>query len=230
METPLRWVVKETWLSRKPSANGFFVSAMVTASLAVMSLLYWNDIFGALHWMPASGGEVFEKHQFWRLFTALFAHADEKHLVSNSFLFFVLGGFLNGYFRSFLFPILAFFFGALTNVIVLKTMSPTAHLLGASGIVFWMGGAWLTLYYLIDIRRSHRQRILRSLGVALVLFFPAEAFDPQTSYLSHLIGFIFGVAAGGAYYWHLAPLFQSAIQTEMVQEIHDEPILVRPLI
>jgi len=211
-ENTPRWVVTETWLSRKPAADAFLVSALATMFLAIGSLVYWNDIAGASGLMKASQSQVFERNQLWRLFTALLAHGDEKHLLSNSFLFFVLGGFINGYFGSKLFPALAFLFGALTNLIILKTMSPETSLLGASGIVFWLGGVWLTLYYLIDIKRSHRQRILRTLGVAIVLFFPAEAFDPSTSYRSHFLGFFFGVLAALVHYFFHRQKYLNAVR------------------
>jgi len=69
-------------------------------------------------------------------------------------------------------------------------------LIGASGVVFWMGGAWLALYVMIEVRRTLKQRLLRALGVGLLLFFPSEAFDPQVSYLTHAVGFAMGLVSG----------------------------------
>lgn len=132
--------------------------------LTFMAQLQWFDLGGADLWMPASPEKVFNDGEIWRAWTTVFAHADLEHLLSNVFLFFILGIFLTSYFGKALIPITAFLFGGITNLIVLKTMPLQNTLIGASGVVFWMGGAWLTLFFLIDRRRSLIQRALRALG------------------------------------------------------------------
>lgn len=215
-----REVIKETWLSRKPHPSASIVAAMATFLLALGSLFYMQNVGHLAAWMPASHQLVFDQHQIWRLWTTLFAHADEKHLLSNSFLFFILGYFLNGYFQIFVFPIMALFIGGLANLIVLWTMPAQVHLIGASGVVFWMGGAWLTLYFLLDRRRNLYQRLLRTLGVAILLFVPAEAFDPNISYRTHFVGFILGLVFGLIYYYLKRRQFVGAEVRELV--IDDE--------
>ena len=215
---PSHWVIKETWLSQKPNPLGAFTSAVVTFTLALVSLIYWRDFFHAQSWMPASGKTVFENHEFWRAWTSLFIHADEKHLFSNSFLFFILGSFLIGYFGYLLFPILGLFIGGLVNLFVLSRLPADVQLIGASGVVYWMGGTWLILYFLLDTKRSLYQRSLRSVGVALLLFVPAEAFDPSISYLSHSAGFFAGLVSGGLYYLFQSKKFLSAVVKELAVE------------
>jgi rhomboid protease GluP len=216
--------VLNTWLSRRPGPWAPVISAAATLSLAVLSIIYWKDIGSALSWMPATREAVFEQHAIWRAWSALFAHADGKHLLSNSFLFFILGSFLTGYFGSFMFPFLAFIMGGVVNLIVLPGMSPTTQLLGASGVVFWMGGAWLSLYILLDQKRSLYQRGLRAAGVALLLFFPAEAFDPHISYGSHFWGFALGLLSGATFYLYHRKKFLAAIDYELIVEAPESPI------
>lgn len=218
MQTPplLYSRITQTWLSQKPDANGFLLAALITAFLAMGSLIYWQDWLHAFSWMSASRQDVFNHHQIWKAFSTLFAHADEKHLLSNSFLFFILGGFLAGHFGRTLFPVLAFLFGGITNFIVLSYMPPEVKLIGASGMVYWMGGAWLALYFALDIKRSFYQRTIRASGVALMLFFPAQAFEPQISYMSHFVGFILGVLAGIGFYFFNKSTFDQAIQREII--------------
>jgi rhomboid protease GluP len=163
-------------------------------------MINWANLAGAAHWMPATSEAVFGHGQIWRFWTSLFVHADEKHLLANSFLFYILGFFLVGHFGVKVFPFSAMFFGGVINFIVLKKMPAGAELIGVSGVVFWMGGLWLTLYFLIDRRRSLIQRILRAVGVGLLLFMPAEAFDPSISYYSHGVGFFTGILFGVGYY------------------------------
>ncbi len=192
-------VVKETFLSKRPHVDAQIVSALSLLVLAVGCAFYWNYPT-ADQWMHATREEVFAKGEFWRLWTTVFAHADLGHLLSNSLMFFILGYLLNGYFGALVFPLTALVMGGVTNAIALLTYAPDVRLVGASGVVSWMGGAWLALYFALNTKISVTGRALRSFGVALMLFAPAEAFDPKISYRTHMIGFLLGVAWGLFYY------------------------------
>ena len=63
-----------------------------------------------------------------------------------------------------------------------------------------MGAAWLTFYFLIDRRRTLGRRLAVALGIALVIFAP-ETYKPEISYLSHFLGFLFGVLSALIYYF-----------------------------
>lgn len=210
--------ITSTWLSQKPDQMGFVIAAFSTLFLVIGSIFYWQDISMAREWMPVTNEAILKDQTWWRAWTALFAHADQKHLLSNSFLFFILGSFLTAYFGVFVFPLMAFFFGGITNLLIVSGMPEGVRLLGASGIVFWLGGVWLSLYFLLDQKHSYYQRALRTIGVALVLFFPAEAFDPQISYSSHFAGFAIGILFGLGYYWWHRKKFQKAIVSEPIYE------------
>lgn len=208
--------VVQTWLSRKPSPRAGFITAISTFILVLGSIVYRQDFFHAQTWMSASRAAVFEQHQWWRLWTTLFAHADLGHLASNSILFFILGYFLSGYFGVLLFPLAAFVFGGVTNFFVLLNYPPQVSLIGVSGVVYWMGGTWLALYFALDKRKTYLQRCLRIVGVALGVFMPAAAFDPTISYGAHLIGFLLGLTYGTIYYLRHRATFNSALLIETV--------------
>lgn len=186
------------WLTRKPNDSAYFVTAIMAVFLWTLSFAYlaassWTS------WMPATATKVFSEHEYWRLWTTLFAHGDLAHLLSNWLLFLPLAYLLNGYFGTLFFPFAGLFIGGLINIIVLKTLGSETNLIGISGVVYWMGAAWLTLYYLIDRRRSHLRRLAIAIGIALVLFFP-ETYKPEVSYLSHFLGFVTGVASALLYF------------------------------
>lgn len=214
----MEYKVTATWLSRAPAQSAFLIAAFTTLLLVLGGIIYQQDFYQARDWMPATGKAVLSEGAYWQSWTALFAHSDEKHLLSNSFLFFILGSFLTAYFGTFVFPVMAIVFGGITNILVLTLMPPETRLLGASGVVFWLGGVWLTLYFLLDLKHSTYQRVLRTLGVALVLFFPAEAFDPQTSYSAHFIGFILGILFALFYFRQNHRRFKEALVIEPVPE------------
>ncbi len=215
-------VVRETWLTNKPDSFSSTAVGLATLLLSTGAVIYFWDLAGWAHLMPASGEQVFEHREYWRLWTTLFAHADLAHLLSNGFLFYILGFFLYGYFGSALFPLAAFFWGGVTNYIVLKTSDPQMGLIGASGVVYWMGGAWLVLYYFLSRQKNQVQRWLRTLGVALLIFMPSETFDPQISYRTHAIGFALGLAAGFWHYFRNRKRYHSAERRELIEDHEDE--------
>ncbi len=190
------YVLRETLLSRKPNPLAPVAMAFTTLIVVLLSIAAWTNFAGAEEWMSASREAVFSKHQYWKAWTSLFVHGDGKHLLSNSFLFFILGTFLTGYFGIARVLVAAFAFGGIINLYVLHGMPMEVRLIGLSGVVFWMGGAWLILYFMIDRKRTLMHRFLRAMGVGLLLFMPAEAFDPSISYKSHFVGFVLGVSAG----------------------------------
>ena len=215
--------IRETWLSRKPSPVAGMVSALSVLLLVIGAVVYLQNFFNAQEWMPASKETVFGQGQWWRLWTTLFAHADTGHLLSNLFLFFIMGFFLTGYFGVFVFPVAAIALGGVTNLLVLLTYPPEVKLIGASGVVYWLGGAWLALYFLIDQKRTYFQRFLRAGGVALGVFWPATAFDPSISYGAHLIGFVLGLVFGLLYYAFKKESFKAAIVYDWIVDDDEIP-------
>lgn len=229
MENPQSrtFVLRETLLSQRPDPLAAVAMALASFVVTVLSLLAWKDVIGAASWMPASRGTVWGGQEYWRAWTTLLVHGDAKHLLSNIFLFFILGTFLSGYFGISLVLGAAFFAGGVVNLVVLADMPVQTQLIGLSGVVFWMGGAWLALYCFIDRKRSRTQRGIRALGVTLALFMPAEAFDPSVSYRSHLVGFLLGVAAGILYFAVFKKSVRSAEVWEAVPE-EDETSATTP--
>ena len=195
-----RWRLTATWLSARPRAEAALVASFMTFCLVLASLMYWGDFLGARSWMAASGESVFIGHRYYLLWTSLFAHADAGHLASNSFLFFILSYFLYGYFGPWVSPIAAFVMSGMTNWIVLQGYDLDTTLVGASGVVYWMGGAWVVFYFAINRQKSLSSRLIRALGVALLIFMPAEAFKPSVSYAAHLYGFLAGAAFAWVYF------------------------------
>jgi rhomboid protease GluP len=203
-------IISENWLTRKPQESASLITLISTLIVILGSLVYWDNFFDLASLMPASHESIFVNHEYWRAWTTLFVHADQKHLLGNLFLFYIFGYFLSGYFSLSVFPVAAISMGGLTNLIVVWGMPSVSTLIGISGVVFWMGGAWLILYFLIDHRKTVLQRLIRSVGVALVLFMPSETFDPSISYKTHLIGFALGILFGFLYYIFNFKLFRSA--------------------
>lgn len=213
----VRSILKENWLLKKIPEGTLYKTLVLIILLFLGSNLYLRDFFNAHAWMPASSDEVFQKKEYWRLWTTLFAHADATHLFSNMVLFFPFAYFLTGFFGSIFFPFIGFFVGGLTNLIVLSTMPEHTHLIGVSGVVYWMGAAWITLAYFIDRREKKSRRFLKALGVSLILFIP-ESYLPEVSYFTHFVGFVMGIFSGLVLYAIKRKEFHAAEKIEWIVE------------
>jgi len=208
------YVVTETHLSRKPARGSFAVAAASASLLLLGSLVYWTDASGLARFLPASRETVFGKSEYWRPFTSILAHADFQHFAMNVLVFGLLAFLLYGYYGPLAFPVLSLANGALTTALSLTTYAPDTFLLGASGVVYWMGGFWLSLYLLVERRVAMGKRIVRALGFALIILIPT-VIEPRVSYRTHAIGFGLGVAFGLAYFVFRKEALRAAERMEL---------------
>lgn len=98
------------------------------------------------------------------------------------------------------FPFYALIAASITNFLSLLTYEPQTRLIGASGLVYLLAGFWLVMYFIIERNKNLIKRIIRVLGVGMVILFPST-FDHQVSYRTHLIGLIIGILYAIIYYF-----------------------------
>lgn len=232
--------VVENWLTQKPKASAGALATLSTLLLFLLALLFFSNYTDSQAWMPASYRSAVEQQDYWRLWTTLFAHADLGHLLSNALLFVPLSFMLGSHFSPIFFPLAAVLLGGLTNYLVLLTLPEKAQLIGISGVVYWMGAAWLTLYLLIDRRDRLSRRFGAALFLTLMLFVP-ETLKPEVSHLSHFLGYVIGVFSAFAYYLVNRKKFLAAEKLIYIYEpdfrsqhepdfrSHDDPELSPPL-
>jgi rhomboid protease GluP len=192
-------VVKETHLSRKPKRGSPWVALASLVVLLTVSFAYWFDLFGVAPFLPAVPNKVLKDGEIWRLLTSIGTHSDFRHYLGNGIAFGVLSFLLYGYFGGMVYPVLTWTFGALVTGLSLATYPPETHLVGASGVVYFMAGFWLTMYLGIERRLTLGKRLFRALGFSLIVLVPT-VWDPSVSYRTHGIGFAVGVVLGAAYF------------------------------
>lgn len=202
------------WYTRKVRPSGFIGTGILIIFILALCLVDWSS--NQIN-LSASRDLVFSQKQYWRLWSALFAHADIGHLFGNLFLFVPFAFLLTGYFGFSLFPLLGFLLGGVINATTLLTMSMQTQLLGISGLVNWMGSLWLTLFFLIDRRSNLRKRFAVLLLSSVVLFAPQE-YKTDVSYISHVIGYGLGIMTGFVYYAVHRKKFLAAEVVEPVLE------------
>lgn len=218
MDMKFKTYIKENWLTKNPLSDGLNPTLILMCLLLGTSFIYINNYFNAPEWMSATGDLVFNQHEWWRAWTTLFAHGDLTHILSNLFLFFPFSYYLIAYYGYIFFPVFGFFVGGLVNLMVLQTMPEHVGLIGVSGVVNWMGGAWLALSWLVDRRETKGRRVLKVVAVTIVLFVP-DQFKPEVSYLSHFLGYFAGIFSGIGYYFLNRRKFLLA---EVLEEIPDD--------
>lgn len=220
-------VVTQNWLTQKLSERAYLSSLIFNIILVVFSYVFLNSQWQADQWMAASYDNVFEKREYWRLWSTLFAHADIGHLLSNLMLLIPLSVLLSGYFGLMVFPVIGVIMGGLINYIVLQSLPVSVNLIGISGLVYWMGAFWLTLFIILDRRKSLRRRMAISLFLTVVLFIP-ESFRPEISYLSHFVGYLLGIISAIILYYFRRNEFEMAEVREVVYEIEPEGVIESP--
>ncbi len=175
------------------------VSSLTVMIITLMTLLYWNAPIKLADLMPAVNFEVYKNMQLWRVFTSVFIHADLAHLLSNVYMLWIFSFFVFGYFGFSIFPMMSFFLAGVVNAVAILTYAPHIELLGASGLVYILGGFWLTLYFFIQRQYTIMNRLIRVIGIAMMIFLPST-FAPTTSYRTHAIGFLVGMLMAAAYF------------------------------
>lgn len=198
---PIKGLMKllRTHLSRPLNEWSMPLVGFILVMILGISLAYWNQPQSFAGWI-ARRTDVFERHEYWRLFSTIAIHADLKHFLANSAFFFIFGFLLHGYFGVWVFPLLSLAVGALANYLTLWFYPESASLIGASGVVYFMVGLWATLFFFIERKGRALKRVGMLLCVTSILLFPTE-YRPEVSYLAHFWGFVLGIPTGAIYFW-----------------------------
>jgi len=163
-------------------------------------LFYWLEVrtptfrdVGLMDGTAVSHGE------WWRLFTAIFLHADLAHLASNATIGFILLGLMMGSYGTGVGLLSALLAGAGGNA--LAWLVDTGHLsLGASGMV--MGALGLLAAQSVTLwRKGHGLKlIIGGLGGGLMLLVLLGT-SPDSDVVAHFGGFGCGVLLGAVLVW-----------------------------
>jgi len=222
MDSIITTRIKKTFLSEKPRELSILIAILSTLILLFFSALCWKDQSLYL-WSAAIPENVLEGGEYWRLWTAIFVHADMRHFLSNAILFGFFSYLLYGYFGFGVFPLLAFLFGGVTNLVSILTYPDHIRLVGASGLVYLMAGFWLTSYLLIERRLGLKRRLLHALGVGLIVLMPTS-LQSNVSYRTHAIGLVFGILLALIVFIRMKDSIRSAevLEYELETTVHSE--------
>ena len=127
--------------------------------------------------------------EVYRLFTAMFLHADLLHLFNNMIFLFLFGIGIESNYRRIEYIVIYFMSGFIGNLFSLFLLPINVISLGASGCVFGLIGAAIMSYIRYD-----KSAVL--FGAIYLMFFLFQSIGPEINIWAHLFGGLFGLLFG----------------------------------
>lgn len=134
--------------------------------------------------------------QWWRIFTAIWLHADVEHLAANAAIGFALLGLTMGRFGTGTGLLGAYVAGASANAIECLIPSAPHYSLGASGMVMGSLGILATQSFFLWRTAYGRKYVVSAVAAGLMLFM-LFGLAPGTDVVAHFGGFVIGLFLGG---------------------------------
>jgi membrane associated rhomboid family serine protease len=133
--------------------------------------------------------------QYWRLFTAMFLHANLLHIAFNMYALYLFGYLVEGAFGKVRFIAIYFVGGFLASVTSYVFSDPRSLGVGASGAIFALLGAWVAYNYR---RRGSAMASaqLRWAGILIAINLFLGFSIASIDNFAHIGGLISGAAAG----------------------------------
>ena len=137
------------------------------------------------------------KGEWWRLFTAIFLHADLGHFAMNASLGVFLLGLTMGNFGTGLGLLAAYLAGAGGNIATWLIFSEGHRSLGASGMVMGCVGLLASQSIFSIAGTANRLKYTVASLAGGVMLFALLGLSPGSDVVAHLGGFVSGLVLGG---------------------------------
>lgn len=195
------------WPWRREVRGGVLFDWASVAWLVLISFFYWvNAARADLKGVGVMDSTAVWNGEVWRVFTAMWLHADLRHLAANATIGLVLLGLVMGRYGTGLGLLAAVLGGAGGNILAGALDSDPHRSLGASGLVMACLGL-LAVQSFMSWRRPPlpaKEVIVSVMGGGML--FVLLGLTPGTDILAHFGGFVTGLALGllyasGGEYW-----------------------------
>lgn len=138
-------------------------------------------------------------HEYWRLFTSMFLHANLFHIAFNMWALWVVGNYLERIMGSVRFLLLYLVSGMAGSVLVLVAGPEWVPTVGASGAIFGVFGALFAWAFMSRGRDMMADQLVRTIGFILVLNLVITfMWSSFISWQAHVGGLIGGFATFAA--------------------------------
>ncbi len=192
------------WLAGKPVCT----IALITINIVIFLLMKMKALHAVVpdsyqelkvffDWGATSYSAIVVDNEIYRLFTALFLHANFQHLMNNMLMLAVVGYMLESNFGCIRFLIIYFVAGIVANVgsvFYFHEIGENVIGLGASGAIFGVigGFAYLVVRYRGKGFDVSAKRFLLFLFVTVYGGFRSQG---QVDNIAHIVGFFIGILA-----------------------------------
>jgi len=139
------------------------------------------------------------KHEYWRLFTAMWLHGGLLHVAFNMYALYIGGSYLEMIAGKGKYLAIYLVAGVAGNVAVYLLAAPISVTIGASTAIFGIFGALFA--YSLHNRDSAVGRALSSMGTVILINLVITFVVPGISWQGHVGGLIGGVLAVEALTW-----------------------------
>ncbi|MCL6590334.1 MAG: rhomboid family intramembrane serine protease [Firmicutes bacterium] len=133
--------------------------------------------------------------EYWRLFTPIFLHGNEIHLLVNCYSLYILGQLAERIYGPRKFAIIYFGAGLLGNIMSMIFTSPYAYGVGASGAIFGLLGA--VLYFGIENPKVFKKYFGANVIATVIINLVIASLIPNIDSFAHLGGLIGGFLVSG---------------------------------
>ena len=147
------------------------------------------------------GPSIIENHEFYRLLTGAFLHANIFHLLFNCYALFIIGSQVESFMGKVKYLII-YLFSALTGSLLSITLNKAGLSVGASGAIFGLMGSLLYFGYhhRVYLGSVIRSQIIPLIIVNLVIGFLSNGQIDNFAHIGGLIGgFLITIAVGVKY-------------------------------
>ena len=175
---------------------GFLFDWGGVAWALLADLFFWLSARTDLQSAGVMDGTAVAHGQWWRLFTAMWLHADLAHLATNATLGLVLLGLAMGCYGTGAGLLAAYLAGAGGNLVAGLISLQTHRSLGASGMVTGALGLLAVQSFSLWRQTPHALKFILSGICGGVMLFVLLALTPGTDVMAHLGGFVSGLLLG----------------------------------
>jgi len=169
--------------------------ARITLSLIMINLLCYilfNIVLDIEYFLllVQINSQIFNNYEIYRLFTAIFLHADALHIFSNMIALLIFGAVVELSYSKLEYFIIYFVSGLIGNIFSLFLLPYYTVSLGASGAIFGLLGAAFIIIAMDD------DKSLIYIGLMYLAYYLIMSFQPNINLWAHLFGLIGGLGFG----------------------------------
>jgi rhomboid protease GluP len=184
------------WPWQQPVRPGLLFDWGSLGWVVLAGLFFWLSAHSDLRTAGLMDSGAVARGQWWRLFTAIWLHADLGHLATNLALGLLLLGLAMGRYGTGVGLLASYLAGVGGNVFAGFLAAQPHRSLGASGMVSGSLGLLAVQSLVLWRQAPHARKLILSSVCGGVMLFVLLALSPEADVLAHLGGFISGLVLG----------------------------------